>query len=53
MLIDIGSTYFKVANNGKIKHYFRDFTKKIYDDLTDKCDNKLKNYKIHQMIFLR
>jgi len=45
MLIDIGSTYFKVANNAKIKHYFRDFKKKIYDDLTDKCGNKLKNYK--------
>ncbi len=45
LLIDIGSTYFKVSDRGNIRHYFRDFEKNIYDDLRDKCSNLIKSYK--------
>ena len=44
LLIDIGSTYFKVSANGKISHYFRDFNVDIFDDLTIKCDNIIKKF---------
>ncbi len=37
VLIDIGSTYFKVAHDGEIQQYFRDFGKNILDDLNSKC----------------
>jgi len=37
VLIDIGSTYFKVAYDGKIEQHFRDFGKNILDDLNSKC----------------
>ena len=37
MLIDVGSTYFKVFANDKIEHHFRNFQTSIYDDLTSKC----------------
>ena len=45
MLIDVGSTYFKVCANEKISHYFRDFNKDIFDDLTLKCGTLLDNFK--------
>ena len=44
LLIDIGSTYFKVAQEGKIEQYFRDFNKNILDDLNSKCSTILENY---------
>jgi len=37
LLFDIGSTYFKVCENGRIEHHFRDFTRPIHDDLQAKC----------------
>jgi len=37
VLIDIGSTYFKVAHDGQIEQHFRDFDKNILDDLNSKC----------------
>jgi len=43
MLIDVGSTYFKVASEDKISHHFRNFDKNIYDDLVLKCGDELKN----------
>ena len=44
MLIDIGSTYFKVSEDKNISHYFRNFDKDIYDDLTFKCGELLEKY---------
>jgi len=44
LLIDIGSTYFKVAQNGKIDQYFRDFNKNILDDLNSKCSTVISMY---------
>ncbi|OQX60273.1 MAG: methylaspartate mutase [Helicobacteraceae bacterium 4484_230] len=44
LLIDIGSTYFKICENGHISHYFRNFDKNIFDDLTGKCSETLKKY---------
>ncbi|RLA83819.1 MAG: methylaspartate mutase [Epsilonproteobacteria bacterium] len=45
MLIDIGSTYFKVSADNKISHHFRNFDKDIYDDLIFKCEDEIKKYK--------
>jgi hypothetical protein len=43
ILIDVGSTYFKVATQNGISHHFRNFDKNIYDDLLFKCGDELKN----------
>jgi len=45
LYIDIGSTYFKVAQNGNIDQYFRDFNKNILDDLNSKCSDIVNQYK--------
>ena len=45
LLIDVGSTYFKVCQTSGISQYFRDFKKDIYDDLVTKCGNIFANYK--------
>ena len=45
LLIDVGSTYFKVSENGKIDHFFRNFNKNIYDDLTSNIEEILQKYK--------
>ncbi len=37
LLIDIGSTYFKISTENTIEQHFRDFNKRILDDLTHKC----------------
>ncbi len=44
LLIDIGSTYFKVGTASNVEQHFRDFNKDIYDDLTYKCGETLHNY---------
>ena len=44
LLFDIGSTYFKVAEGGKIRHFFRDFNRPIFDDLMDKCGDLIRKY---------
>ena len=44
LLIDIGSTYFKVSSANNVEQHFRDFNKDIYDDLTYKCGETLHNY---------
>ena len=44
LLIDIGSTYFKVATKNKVEQYFRDFNKNIYDDLLSKCAKKIEGF---------
>jgi hypothetical protein len=45
LLIDIGSTYFKVATSLGIEQHFRDFNKDIFDDLTYKCGELIHGYK--------
>jgi len=44
MLIDVGSTYFKVCNEGNISHHFRNFDKDIYDDLLFKCGDDIQKH---------
>ena len=44
LLIDIGSTYFKVATPTSIEQHFRDFNKDIHDDLTHKCGDIIKGF---------
>lgn len=44
LLIDVGSTYFKVCQESGINQYFRDFNKDIYDDLLNKCGNIFSHY---------
>ena len=44
LYIDIGSTYFKVAQDGQIEQHFRDFNKNILDDLNTKCTDVISQY---------
>ena len=44
LLIDIGSTYFKLSTNNKIEHHFRNFDKNIYDDLIFKSGELLEKF---------
>jgi len=44
LLIDVGSTYFKVSSAQGVEQHFRDFNKDIYDDLTYKCGDTIKTY---------
>jgi len=44
LLIDIGSTYFKVSTSDSIEQHFRDFNKRILDDLTHKCGDTLQRF---------
>ena len=44
LLIDVGSTYFKVSTDSKIEQHFRDFNKEIIDDLTYKCGETIHNF---------
>jgi len=44
LLIDIGSTYFKVATPDNIEQHFRDFNKDIHDDLMYKCSETINAY---------
>ena len=44
LLIDIGSTYFKVCTDKAIEQHFRDFNKDIFDDLTHKCGETIRGY---------
>ncbi len=44
LLIDVGSTYFKVSTVHGVQQHFRDFNKDIFDDLTYKCGDIIHNY---------
>ncbi len=44
ILIDIGSTYFKVCEEDKIEQYFRNFDRNIFDDFQNRCGDILSNY---------
>ena len=44
LLIDIGSTYFKICADDKLEQHFRDFNKDIFDDLKYKCGDTISSY---------
>jgi len=44
LLIDVGSTYFKVSTTDHIEQHFRDFNKDIFDDLIYKCGSTIKRF---------
>lgn len=44
LLVDIGSTYFKVSTSNSIEQHFRDFNKRILDDLMHKCGDTVKGF---------
>ncbi len=44
LLIDIGSTYFKVCANDNLEQHFRDFNKNIFDDLSHKCGDTISKF---------
>lgn len=44
LLIDIGSTYFKISTSERIEQHFRDFNKEILDDLLHKCGDTLSRF---------
>lgn len=44
LLVDVGSTYFKICANGNVEQHFRDFNKDIFDDLTSKCSDTISKF---------
>lgn len=44
LLIDVGSTYFKVSTSTSIEQHFRDFNKDIFDDLMSKCSATINGF---------
>ena len=44
LLIDVGSTYFKVATPTSMEQHFRDFNKDILDDLMNKCGDAISGF---------
>lgn len=44
LLIDVGSTYFKLSTADSIEQHFRDFNKDIYDDLMAKCGDTVARF---------
>ncbi|MBX2837376.1 MAG: glutamate mutase L [Gammaproteobacteria bacterium] len=44
LLVDVGSTYFKVCTPNSIEQHFRDFNKRILDDLMHKCGETLQRF---------
>ena len=44
LLVDIGSTYFKVSTPESIEQHFRDFNKLIIDDLMHKCGDTVQRF---------
>lgn len=51
LLIDIGSTYFKVSTDDGIQQHFRDFNKSIKEDLNSKCSSVIEKYN-HDDIYI-
>lgn len=44
LLIDVGSTYFKVSTPDLIEQHFRDFNKDVLDDLMHKCGQTIERF---------
>lgn len=45
LLIDVGSTYFKLCANGKLEQHFRNFNISILDDLYCKCKLTIEQFR--------
>ena len=44
LLIDVGSTYFKLSTADNLEQHFRDFNKDILDDLMHKCGDTITGF---------
>ena len=44
LLIDVGSTYFKISTSENIEQHFRDFNIDILDDLKNKCSRTIDRF---------
>ena len=44
LLIDVGSTYFKLSTSEHLEQHFRDFNKDILDDLVYKCGETIDRF---------
>ena len=44
LLIDVGSTYFKLCVNGNLEQHFRNFKISILDDLNHKCKHTIEQF---------
>lgn len=44
LLIDVGSTYFKLCANKNLEQHFRNFNKSIFNDLNDKCRQTIQQF---------
>jgi hypothetical protein len=44
LLIDVGSTYIKMATSESIEQHFRDFNKEILEDLMSKCGDTVSRF---------
>ncbi len=44
LLIDVGSTYFKLCANGQLEQHFRNFNISILDDLNQKCKHTIDQF---------
>lgn len=44
LLIDVGSTYFKLSTSKHLEQHFRDFNKDILDDLVHKCGETIDRF---------
>jgi hypothetical protein len=44
LLIDVGSTYFKLSTPDSMEQHFRDFNKNIFDDLMSKCGDTIARF---------
>lgn len=44
LLIDVGSTYFKISTADRLEQHFRDFNKEILDDLRHKCGETIDGF---------
>jgi hypothetical protein len=49
LLIDVGSTYFKLCANGHLEQHFRNFNKSILDDLNDKCRQIIQKFSLENI----
>jgi hypothetical protein len=45
LLIDVGSTYFKLCAKGKLEQHFRNFNVSILDDLYSKCKLTIEQFR--------
>ncbi len=44
LLIDVGSTYFKISTQESIEQHFRDFNRDVLDDLMSKCGQTIQQF---------